>query len=79
MHERLPFRNSRTRGGGGVTAPNVAGILKSKRRHVRAHAFTQHATVHYSTNLSTPTAESWWRRRRRAPECHDAVTVIVDV
>ena len=44
-------------------------VWRAKRRHVLKPACTQHAALHYSSNLSAPTAESsrWHRRRARKP------------
>lgn len=72
-------RNSRRRRTeGGWTATVVAGIQtfeeqKKKKRHVLTPAFTQHVAVHYSTNLSAPTAESLWQQRGRTPNSPGAI------
>lgn len=76
MHERLPFqeqREQRRREDGLPLLSQAYRSLKSKRRHVLTPALTQHATVHYSTNLSAPTAESSWQHRRRESKRPDAL------
>lgn len=76
MHECLPFQGQRgqSRREDGLPLLELAyRSLKSKRRHALTPAFTQHAVVHYSTNLSAPTAESSRRHRGRAPKRPDAV------
>lgn len=81
MHKHLPAQEQqgqrRKEGGDGLSLLKLAyRSLKSKRRHVLTPAFAQHATVHYSTNLSAPSAESSSWHRRRVPK---PFTVIFDV
>lgn len=75
-------RNSRRRGGGKTDCQCCSWhteVWRAKRRHVLTPAFTQHAAVHYSTNLSAPTAESSRQHRRGVPKRPRCVTVIFDV